>query len=119
MKKQFVFLFAALMVAVSMNILAQGAQDFTIINKTGVVIDQLFVSPVDVEEWGEDILGTDVMELDAEWEIKFNPQEEQCKWDLKITDGEGNAIMWEDVDLCATAVIVLHWDGEKAWITLE
>lgn len=119
MKKQLMFLFVALTVFSFATISAQGVQDFTIVNKTGVVIDQLYVSPVDVEEWGEDILGRDVMELDEVWDIKFSPEEEQCLWDLKITDGEGNAIMWENVDLCVTAKIVLHWDGEKAWITKE
>ncbi len=119
MKKQFIFLLAVLTVIISLNTFAQGVQDFTIVNKTGVVIDQLFVSHVSDEDWGEDILGADVMELDQEWEINFHPEEEECKWDLKITDSEGNGIMWEAVDLCVTAKIVLHWDGEKAWITLE
>lgn len=119
MKKQFLFLFAVLMACVSMNTFAQSVQDFTIVNKTGVVIDQLHVSAVNVEHWGEDILGTEVMELDQEWEIKFHPEETECLWDIKITDGDGNEIQWEDVDLCVTSKIVLHWDGTKAWITLE
>src|SRR5437773_1832450 len=35
------------------------AQDFTLINKTGVVIDKLYVSPANKDEWGDDILGQD------------------------------------------------------------
>ena len=38
-----------------------GDQDFTLVNKTGVEIHNLHVSPSDKEEWGEDILGKDTL----------------------------------------------------------
>src|SRR5438309_2161119 len=60
------------------------AQDFTLVNKTGVVIDKLFVSPADKDEWGEDILGKDQMADGESWEIKFHPKEKADKWDLKV-----------------------------------
>src|SRR6185436_11050352 len=36
-------------------------QDFTLVNDTGVVIDKLYVSPHDSDDWEEDILGKDTL----------------------------------------------------------
>jgi hypothetical protein len=119
MKKQFLFLFAVLSICASMNLFAQAAQDFTIVNKTGVEIHSLHVAAANTDSWGEDVLGKDVMALDESWEIQFHRSETECMFDLKIADKDGNSIEWEDVDLCKTSKIELHWDGSKAWITLE
>src|SRR5213592_2040906 len=54
---------------------AGAAQDFTVINKTGVIIDKLFVSPSDKDEWQDDILGQDQLADGASVDIKFHPKE--------------------------------------------
>jgi len=103
----------------SVCLLAQGKQDFTIVNKTGVIINELHVSPNDSDDWGEDILGQDVLDLDQECDIQFHPKDDACLWALRITDSDGNAIEWEKIDLCKAVKIVLHWDGHKAWADIE
>ena len=35
-------------------------QDFALVNKTGLTIDELYISPVNENEWGEDVLGVDL-----------------------------------------------------------
>jgi hypothetical protein len=91
---------------------AQGAQDFTLVNKTGLSIDQLFISATDKAEWEEDVLGVEVLPADAEVDIKFHPKEEACLWDLKIIDEEGDAIEWNDINLCEAVTVTLYWqDG--------
>jgi hypothetical protein len=109
----FVFGFAACVHA------QDAKQDFTVVNKTGVVINELHISPSDSEEWGEDILGQDALDVDQECDIKFHPKEDVCKWDLKVTDKDGNSLHWEDIDLCKWAKITLHWDGSKGTATFE
>ena len=43
--------------------LAQNGQlDFSLVNKTGVDIDEVNVSPAKSNDWGPDILGQDVLE---------------------------------------------------------
>ena len=49
-------------------------QDFVIVNKTGVEIHALHVSPSDKEEWGPDILGKDTLGNGESAEIKFTPE---------------------------------------------
>ena len=120
MRKFFPLVLPVLFLLLTVQSYAQ--QDFEgyfIVNKTGVVIDQLNLSPADTDEWGGDILGVDVLPSETECEIVFAPNEQQCIWDLRIMDSEGNAIVWYDIDLCKYSVITLFWDGEKATATFE
>lgn len=120
MKKLFVILIVALITGFSVNTHAQDAiQDFILVNETGVVIYNIYISPSDVNDWEEDVLGPDVFMDGDETTIQFHPMEDACLWDLKVTDKEGNAIIWYDIDLCKWYVITLHWDGEKATATFE
>lgn len=51
---------------------AQGKQDFTVENNTGYDISHVYVSPTNSEDWGEDILGQDILENNAAVDIQFD-----------------------------------------------
>ncbi|MDP3444068.1 MAG: hypothetical protein Q8T08_14525 [Ignavibacteria bacterium] len=119
MKKQFLYLLIFLFMTVSINSFAQGKQDFTLVNNTGVVIHNVYITAHNADDWGDDILGKDVFNDGEETDIQFDKVEDVCKWDLRISDEEGNAIEWENIDLCKWAVVTLHWDGKKATATFE
>ena len=92
---------------------AQGKQDFTLVNKTGLTINELYVSPSNDDEWGEDVLGADILANGAKVEIEFARKEKACKWDLKIVDEDEDDIVWEDIDLCKASEITLKYEGKK------
>jgi hypothetical protein len=91
----------------------EGKQDFTVHNQTGVIIDKLFVSPNDKDDWQEDILGKDTLPNGESLDIVFNPKEKAAKWDLKIEDSEGNSIEWHDLNLMEISEVTLHYDGKN------
>ena len=68
---------------------AQGAQDFTVVNKTGVEINALYVTPHNAKDWGEDILGADTLPVNEELDITFAPKERAKLWDLRVEDEDG------------------------------
>ena len=96
-----------------------GDQDFTLVNKTGVEIHSLHVSPADADKWGPDILGKDTLEDGQSVEIKFHRDEDAEKWDLRIEDKGGNAIEWEDLNLMKISKITLHYQDGKATAEVE
>lgn len=96
-----------------------GDQDFTLINKTGVEIHALYVSPADKNNWGEDILGQDTLPADETTDIEFDAEEEAAKWDLRVQDKEGNAIEWTDLDLTEISKVTLFYEGGKATAKVE
>jgi hypothetical protein len=92
---------------------AEGQQDFTLHNKTGVVIDKLFVSPSDKDDWQEDVLGQDTLADGQSVEIKFHPKEKAAKWDIKVVDSEDNSIEWHDLNLMEISEVTLHFENGK------
>ena len=96
-----------------------GDQDFVLVNKTGVEIHSLHVSPADANKWGPDILGRDTLEDGQSVEIKFHEDEEAEKWDLRIEDKDGHAIEWEDLNLMKISKITLHYSNGKATADVE
>ena len=96
-----------------------GDQDFTLVNKTGVEIHALYVSPADKNDWGEDILGQDTLPAGESTDIEFDAEEEAAKWDVRVQDKEGNAIEWSDLDLTEIAKVTLFYEGGKATAKVE
>lgn len=100
---------------------AQGDQDFTVVNATGVEIHELYVSPHSADDWQEDILGRDTLASGEFVDIMFSRKEKTKLWDLRIVDGEGNAIEWENLNLLEISKVTLHYNKKtgKAWADIE
>ncbi|HEY9282895.1 MAG TPA: hypothetical protein VIP46_05525 [Pyrinomonadaceae bacterium] len=93
----------------------QGKQDFTVVNKTGVEIHELYVSAHSAETWEEDVLGQDTLPPGESVEIKFSPKEKAKLWDLKVVDGKGNSIEWTKLNLLEISEVTLFYKDGKAW----
>ena len=98
---------------------AEGKQDFTLVNKTGVEIDKVFISPHTSNDWEEDILGRDTLPDGESVDIKFHRNEKAPIWDLRIEDKQGNSIEWENLNLLEIAKITLHYDKATGKATAE
>lgn len=93
---------------------AQNRQlDFTLINKTGVTITELYVSPTNVNDWEEDVLGRDVLKNGERVDIQFSRGENTCKWDLKMVDEDDDEGIWKNLDLCKINEITIMWENKK------
>ena len=95
------------------------AQDFTVVNRTGVEIDKLYVSPSEADDWEEDILGQDTLPDGQSVNIKFNREEKAALWDLRIEDKQGNAIEWERLDLLKISKVTLFYKEGKGTAEVE
>lgn len=98
---------------------AGAKQDFTLVNSTGVVINKLFISPHDKDDWEEDILGQDTLASGQTLEITFNRDEKAEMWDLRVEDTAGNAIEWENLKLTEISKVTLHYKDGKATAETE
>ena len=95
------------------------SQDFTLLNKTGVEIDKVFISPHDGNDWEEDILGRDTLPDGQSVDIKFHRSETAAMWDLRVEDNKGNAIEWENLNLLQISKVTLHYENNKATAEVE
>jgi hypothetical protein len=104
----------ALATAASTPLVAQQSKlDFTLLNRTGVIISELYVSPDEADDWEEDVLGRDVLKHNDSVDIEFQRSEKSCDWDLKIKDEDGDEIEWDSLDLCAASHITLLYQNNK------
>ena len=98
---------------------AAGAQDFTLVNATGVEIDKVFISPHDSNDWEEDVLGQDTLPDGQSVDIKFHRDEKAGMWDLKIADKQGTSIEWENLNLLEISKVTLNYKDGKATAKTE
>jgi hypothetical protein len=96
-----------------------GAQDFTLVNETGVEIDKVYISPHDKDDWEEDILGEDTLASGKSVDIKFHRDETAAEWDLRVEDSKGNSIEWENLNLLKISKLTLHYKDGKATAEAE
>lgn len=117
--------FAALVAVFSFSMMlapeaaAQGKQDFTLHNATGVTIAELYVSPHHSNEWQEDVLGQDVLADGESVEILFSARTKPKMWDIRVVDSEGEDIIWENLNLLEISEVTLYFAKGKAWAELK
>ncbi|HEY0114161.1 MAG TPA: hypothetical protein VGB54_00425 [Allosphingosinicella sp.] len=80
-------------------------QNFTIRNRTGHVVTEVYVSAISTNDWEEDVLGRDTLPNGESVEITFERAETQCNWDLKLVFDDGTSLEQRNVNLCRTGEI--------------
>nr|MDQ3744728.1 protein kinase [Acidobacteriota bacterium] len=93
--------------------------DFTLVNKTGVEIHKVYISPHDSNDWEKDVLGKDTLPNGKSVDIKFHRNEKAAMWDLRVEDSKGNAIEWENLNLLEISKVTLHYKDGKATAETE
>lgn len=87
---------------------------FIVVNKTNVVINALYVTPHSAKDWGEDILGADVLDINDDIGIVLARRESARLWDLRIEDSDGNSIEWDRLNLREIYSVSLYYKNGKA-----
>jgi hypothetical protein len=82
-------------------------QDFTIVNHTGHSVLTLNVSATASNEWGPDILGVEVLHNGESGHVSFDPDEDHCLYDIRVTYDDGDTGDWRRLNLCQLSTIEL------------
>lgn len=100
MKLKTIFAAAVLVVAAAPAF----AEDlkFNLTNASDFQIDEFYASPANDDDWGDDILGQDVLEGGLSGVVTIADGSDQCAYDLKAVDEDGEEHVLEDLDLCKT-----------------
>ncbi len=90
---------AALVAAFSTAAYADDAT-FTLTNNSDYQIDAFYSSPANDDQWGDDILGQDVLEGGQSGTVTIADGSTECVYDLKAVDESGAEHVLEDLDIC-------------------
>lgn len=95
---------------------SQNKQDFTLHNETGQEVKEVYVSPTGVDEWEEDILGTDTLADGDSVDISFTRRQEDM-WDLKVVFRSGASSIWTKLNLSQITDVTISFKNGKPWAT--
>jgi len=90
--------------------------DFTLVNKTGYDIKEVYVGPTTSEEWGPNLL-KETLKDGMALELKFHEKASAPKWDIKVVYTDGETAWWKGYKLAEIQKINLFWskaDGSTA-----
>ena len=97
--------------AVSTEAAAQAQQNFTLVNRTGYQIDEVYVSRPTAKTWGNDILGDGVLPNGGSLPVRFSPNTQTCSWDIKVKFSDGSEVEWDEpFNLCQLSRITLRYN---------
>ncbi len=71
----------------------------SVVNGTGVEIAELYVSGGSVDEWGEDLLGSETMPSGTYLDLVFTVDANNLEWDIMIVDTEGTSVEFMGIDI--------------------
>jgi len=91
-------------------VLAQGAfadpRDFELDNNSSVDIAFVYVQPSASDDWGDDLMGTDVLPAGKFVNINFARFDgETCQYDIKVVGTGGQEGYLYKVDLCSISKV--------------
>jgi len=105
----------AVMVLLSTTVVFAGAQDFTLDNRTGSEITEVYVSPSASDDWQNDVLGEGTLPNRHHVHITFQRNARPTHWDLKVVFADGNSSAWTHFNLKEISTITLEADGTASF----
>lgn len=108
-------LLQAALVAASVFAFAPAAnaadQDFTIVNRTGYQIDNIWVSASASNRWGRELLGRGNVLSDGDtFDVDFRSNTRNCNYDLKVMYHDKDEATWTNINACEISKASLFYD---------
>lgn len=87
-----------------------GDADFTLLNRTGFPIREVYIAPSKSSNWGKDRLVDGMLANGRQKLFKFSDKS-SCKQDLQVVfDDDASEVVWEGFDLCEINKITLKYN---------
>ena len=96
-----------------------GDADFTLVNRTGYAIREVYIAPTKSSKWGNDRLGGGTLGNTRQKLFEFSDKS-SCTQDLQVVfDDDASEVVWEEIDLCATTKITLKYNRSTGKVSAD
>jgi hypothetical protein len=77
-------------------------RDFNVANNSSIVLTHVYVSPSDTADWGDDIMGRDVLNAGENVNVTFARFDgTTCLYDVQVIGQQGQSGVLYKIDLCS------------------
>ncbi len=88
--------------------------DFTIVNKTGYEIKEIYIDEATENNWTDNVMkGQGNLKEDETFKVEFSPEEDSAKWDIKAVYADGETAIWTGLKLTDITTVTLFWSKDK------
>ena len=91
---------------------ARGAET-VVINRADITMQNLYVTPIDNGGWGEDRLGSEVLNIGRRQRLRLNTAQ-QCRYDVRAVFNDGREETRFGVDFCQRPELTLEGRSETS-----
>ena len=99
---------AALFFATSSSLAFAEDVKFTLDNQSDYQIDEFYASPANEDDWGDDILGQDVLSGGESGTVTIADGSDQCVYDLRAVDEDGTEHDLTDLNICESPSVTFN-----------
>ncbi|MFA5122228.1 hypothetical protein [Zavarzinia sp.] len=96
--------------AVSVSAAPALAEDLTfkLLNSTSVAVTEFYLSPTNVNDWEENLLGDDTLSAGTSTSVTVADGRKTCTYDIKSVFKDGDVVEDRGVNLCELGSYTLH-----------
>lgn len=110
---------SAVALAISAGAAFAGDADFTLVNRTGYTLREVYVSPSHKNAWGNDRMGKNYLDNGKSRLFRFSDKS-ACKQDIKVVfDDDDAEVIWEEFDLCELSKITLKYNKKTQEVSAD
>jgi hypothetical protein len=107
---------AVAVMAFAMSAARANDPELVLHNRTGVDIQELYLSPAGAAEWRAEVLGGEPVLDGDDAEIPIPYSGSSSKWDLKLVDREGASLVWPSVDVEKNSEVTLRLSKGRPFV---
>jgi len=108
MKKYLIFLIIWIFVQAGTGF-AQNEVHFTLVNKTGLNLIDIYISPAGQNQWGEDLFLGTFNNFEAK-DFTVKTKEKVCLYDLKAVKLDSTELIFKNINLCKMLIVTLLYE---------
>ncbi len=101
------------------GVAAADTYTFTLINKTGFEIIDLYFSPAKQNNWGDEVLTVDTIPDKEKMKVSVDRRERAEHWDILVNDEQGASFRWPNLKLAEVSTLVLTIKGGQTMAFYE
>ncbi len=113
------FLLPTIISAMAAGAAFAGDADFTLVNRTGYTLREVYLSPSHKSAWGSDRMGEGYLNNGKSRLFKFSDKS-SCTQDLKVVfDDDESEVIWDEIDLCSINKITLKYNRKTGDVSAD